>query len=77
MQTQTVGTYGYEYNIKHTKSLRQISTDVKTFTIDRGYCYTKHDTIFRAMLLYSTFIFYIGSRKFTIFVILNYTTYNY
>jgi len=46
MQTQTIWTYGYEYNIKHTKSLRQISTDVETFTIDRGYCYTKHDTIF-------------------------------
>lgn len=66
MQTQTIWTYGHKYDVKYTESMRQISTDVKAFTINRGYCHTEYDTIFRAMLLYSTRILYIRSRKFAL-----------
>lgn len=64
MQTQTIWTYGHKHDVKYTESVRQVPTDVEAFTINRGYCHTEHDTIFRAMLLHSTFILYIGSRKF-------------
>lgn len=65
MQTQTIWTYGHKYDVKYIESVRQISTDVKAFTINRDYCYTEHDTIFRAMLLHSTLVLYIGSRKYS------------
>lgn len=66
MQTQTIWTDGNKYDVKCIESVRQISTDVKAFTINRDYCHTEHDTIFRAMLLHSTLILHIGSRKFVL-----------
>lgn len=66
MQAETaIRTYGYEYDVERAESLRQVSADVETFTVDRGDRHTKHDTILRAVLLHSTFILHVGSREFT------------
>jgi len=66
VQSQTIWTYGHKHDIKHIESVWQVSTDVEAFTINRDYCYTEHDTIFRAMLLHGTLVLYIRSRKFTL-----------
>lgn len=69
MQIETVGTYGHEHDVKCTESVRRISTDVEALAFDRGHCYTEHDTIFRVVLLHSTLILHVGSRKFATRVI--------